>query len=150
MKQALIVGLGGCIGSIARYKLGGFILHHTADWRFPLPTFAINIAGCFLIGVLSAFAERRGFFSPDARLFFFTGILGGFTTFSAFGLESAFLLRRGEWLVCLSYALLSVICGFAGVLLGMRVPTGGNDATPNSALPQTAPHVATPRTSSLE
>lgn len=126
MKQALIVGLGGFIGSIARYKLGGLILQHTVEWRFPLPTFAVNVAGCFIIGALGAFAERRDFFSPDARLFFFTGILGGFTTFSAFGLESANLLRRGEWLVCLSYAVLSVICGFAAVLLGLRVPTGGH------------------------
>ena len=126
MKQALLVGLGGCIGSIARYKLSGLILHHTTEYRFPWPTFAVNVAGCFIIGALGAFAERRGFFTPDARLFCFTGILGGFTTFSAFGLETAFLLRRGEWLVCLSYAIFSVICGVAAVLIGLRIPTGGN------------------------
>ena len=130
MKQALIVGLGGFIGSIARYKLGSIVLHHTTEWRFPVSTFTVNVVGCFVIGVLATLAERRDFFSSDARLFFFTGILGGFTTFSAFGLESVNLLRRGEWLVCLSYAVLSVVCGLGAVFLGLKsVPGSGNRET---------------------
>src|SRR6187200_885608 len=87
MKQAFIVGLGGFIGSIGRYKLGGIILHHTPSWRFPLSTFAINVMGCFVIGALAALVEHRDLFSSDTRLFLFTGLLGGFTTFSAFGYE---------------------------------------------------------------
>ena len=121
MKQALIVGLGGFIGSIARYRLGGLILHHSASWRFPLSTFSINVLGCFVIGALAALAEHRDLFSPDARLFLFTGLLGGFTTFSAFGYEGIFLLRRGEVLVALAYASLSVLCGFAAVWLGFKL-----------------------------
>ena len=124
MKQLLFVGLGGFIGSIGRYKLGGVILHHSATWRFPLSTFAINVLGCFVIGVLAALVEHRDFFTPDARLFLFTGLLGGFTTFSAFGYEAFFLLRRGELAVALAYALLSVIIGLAAVYAGFRIAGG--------------------------
>ena len=121
MKQALIVGLGGFIGSIGRYKLGGMILHHTASWRFPLSTFIVNVVGCFVIGALAALVEHRDIFSADTRLFLFTGLLGGFTTFSAFGYEGIFLLRRGEIGVALAYAGLSVVCGFAAVWLALKL-----------------------------
>jgi CrcB protein len=121
MKQALIVGLGGFIGSIGRYKLGGFILHRSVDWRFPLSTFAINVAGCFLIGLLAALAEHRGFFSAETRLFLFTGLLGGFTTFSAFGSEGMLLIRRGEFAVAVAYAFASVVCAFAAVWVGFQL-----------------------------
>jgi protein CrcB len=73
MKQALIVGLGGFIGSVGRYKLGGVILHHSAAWRFPLSTFAVNVIGCFVIGALAGLVEHRDLFSPETRLFLFTG-----------------------------------------------------------------------------
>lgn len=72
MKHTLIVGLGGFIGSICRYKLGGIVLHHAAAWRFPLSTFAVNVFGCFVIGALAALAEHRDLFSADTRLFLFT------------------------------------------------------------------------------
>lgn len=121
MKQALIVGLGGFIGSIGRYHLSGVILHRCVDWRFPVATFLINIAGCFAIGVLAAVVEHRDLFSPDARLFLFTGLLGGFTTFSAFGYEGLFLIRRGEVVTAALYALASVIGGFAAVWLGFKL-----------------------------
>ena len=126
MKQALIVGLGGFIGTIARYKLGGFVLHHSTEWRFPLSTFTINILGCFTIGVLAGLAERRDFFSPDLRLLLFTGVIGGFTTFSAFAYEGVFLCRRGEWFVALLYALLSVVCGFIALWLAIKLVNFGN------------------------
>jgi hypothetical protein len=53
MYQILIVGIGGFLGSVARYKLGGLVLHHTVDWRFPLATFVVNVVGCVVAGVLS-------------------------------------------------------------------------------------------------
>ena len=121
MKQALIVGLGGFIGSVGRYKLGGIILHHSMAWRFPLSTFVVNVIGCFVIGALAALVEHRDFFSPETRLFLFTGILGGFTTFSAFGYEGVFLLRRGEIGIALAYAGLSVVCGLAAVWLAFKL-----------------------------
>jgi CrcB protein len=121
MKQMLLVGLGGFIGSISRYKMGGVILHHTLSWRFPLGTFAVNVLGCFVIGALAALAEHRDLFSPDARLFLMTGLLGGFTTFSAFGYEGVSLLRRGDVGIALAYASLSVVCGFAAVWLALKL-----------------------------
>jgi CrcB protein len=125
MKQMLIVGLGGFIGSIGRYKLGGVILQHTTSWRFPLSTFVVNVLGCFAIGALAALAEHRDLFSADTRLFLLTGLLGGFTTFSAFGYEGVYLLRRGDVGIALAYASLSVVCGLAAVWLALRLFSAG-------------------------
>jgi CrcB protein len=125
MKQALIVGLGGFIGAIGRYKLGGAILHHSANWRFPLSTFAINVIGCFSIGLLAALVEHRDFFTPDTRLFLFSGLLGGFTTFSAFGYEGFFLLRRGDVGIAIAYATLSILCGLFAVWAGFKLLSFG-------------------------
>ena len=111
MIQILFVGLGGCIGSILRFKIGGLILHHTSGWRFPLSTFVVNIVGCALAGVLAALAEKHDFFSPEIRLFLFTGLLGGFTTFSAFGLETVYLIQRQQFSVALFNLLASVLGG---------------------------------------
>lgn len=121
MKGILLVGLGGFAGSIARYKLGGLVLHLTAQERFPWSTFAINVAGCLLAGVLAGLAEEYDFFGPDARLLVFTGLLGGFTTFSAFGLDALFLLRRGEIATALLYAGGSVVVGLAAAWVGWRL-----------------------------
>src|ERR1700724_4295626 len=115
LKEILIVAVGGAIGSVARYKLGGFVLHHTEGWNFPASTFSVNVLGCFVIGILAALVEHHDLFSPSARLLLFTGLLGGFTTFSAFGYESIFLLRRGLVSVAASYVFLSVLCGLASV-----------------------------------
>jgi len=116
-----IVAFGGAIGSVARYKLGGFALHHTQSWDFPVSTFSVNVIGCFVIGVLAALVEHHDLFSPSVRLLLFTGLLGGFTTFSAFGYESVFLLRRGLVSVAAGYVLLSVVCGLGAVLAGLKV-----------------------------
>src|SRR5215475_9249036 len=95
-KQILIVAFGGAVGSVLRYKLG-----------------------CFAIGILAALVEHHDLFSPSIRLLLFTGLLGGFTTFSAFGYESVFLLRRGLASVASGYVMLSVVCGLAAVAGGM-------------------------------
>jgi CrcB protein len=126
MKGMLLVGLGGFAGSIARYKLGGLVLHLTAQGlpsqsRFPWSTFAINVLGCLLAGLLAGLAEEHDFFSPDTRLLVFTGLLGGFTTFSAFGLDGLFLLRRGETATALLYAGGSVVLGLAAAWVGFRL-----------------------------
>lgn len=116
----LVVGLGGFLGAISRYKLGGLVLHHTAHWRFPLSTFLVNLLGCFLIGLMAGAAEKHDCFSPALRLFLFTGVMGGFTTFSAFGYEAFFLVRRGDWSIALLYAGLSVVCGLVAVWAGFK------------------------------
>ena len=121
LKQLIIVAVGGAIGSMLRYKLGGFALHHTQTWNFPVSTFSINVAGCLAIGVLAALVEHHDLFSPSVRLLLFTGLLGGFTTFSAFGYESMFLLRRGLFSIAAGYVLVSVVGGLIAVGVGMKL-----------------------------
>jgi fluoride exporter len=121
LKQILIVGLGGALGSALRYKIGGFALHHTESWNFPLSTFSINVVGCLVIGILAALVEHHDLFSPSIRLLLFTGLLGGFTTFSAFGYETVFLLRRELFAVAAGYVVLSVLGGLAAVFTGMKL-----------------------------
>lgn len=123
MKGILLVALGGAIGSVARYKLSGYVLHHTIDWRFPAGTFAVNVIGCLVAGVLAGLAERHDILTPDARLLLFTGVLGGFTTFSAFGLETMILLKRGELVIASANIVLSVAAGLAALWLGLHLGT---------------------------
>lgn len=121
LKQIIIVSLGGALGSVARYKLGGFILHRTAGSDFPFSTFSINVLGCLLIGILAALVEHHDLFSPSVRLLLFTGLLGGFTTFSAFGYEGFFLFRRNLIGHAMLYITMSVLCGFTAVWIGMKI-----------------------------
>ena len=116
----LLVGLGGFAGAIARYVLGGWVLHQTLGAKFPWSTFVVNIAGCLIMGLLSGLAERLEWFTPQARLLLLTGLLGGFTTFSAFGLETVHLLRRGEIWISTLYAAGSVIICVAAVWVGLK------------------------------
>jgi len=121
MKAILLVGLGGMIGSVARYKAGGWLLHQTVLEKFPYSTFAVNILGCLVAGVLAGLVEKHDLFTADTRLFLFTGLLGGFTTFSAFGLDAIYLVRRGELLTAAAYAGSSVVVGIAAVWIGFRL-----------------------------
>jgi CrcB protein len=121
LRQMLIVAAGGALGSVARYRLSGWVLHQTLDWRFPLGTFVVNVVGCLLVGVLAGLAIRQDFFSTDVRLLLFTGVMGGFTTFSAFGLETFYLLRRGEYLIAGGNMLLSVAVGMAALFAGYHL-----------------------------
>src|SRR5258705_1756512 len=119
MQGILLVALGGAIGSVARYKLSGYVLHHTIDWRFPAGTFAVNVLGCLVAGILAGLAEKHDMLSADARLALFTGVLGGFTTFSAFGLETLYLVRRGDFTIAGANIVLSVVAGLAALFLGL-------------------------------
>jgi len=124
MKPWLLVALGGGAGSLARYLVGAWVggwTAATAPQRFPYGTLAVNLLGCLAIGVLAALAERQPWFGPGARLFLLTGVLGGFTTFSAFGLDAVDLLRRGEVLLAAVYAGASVLLGLAAVWLGLML-----------------------------
>ncbi len=121
MHGTLLVGLGGFLGAILRYRLGAMVAHGTGLVRFPIGTFVVNLAGCLAIGLLAGIVARYHVLGIEARLFLFTGLLGGFTTFSAFGLESVELLRRGEWAVAGLYAGGSVVAGLAAVWLGLKL-----------------------------
>ncbi len=119
MKAILLVALGGAIGSVARYKLSGFVMQHALDWRFPLGTFTVNVVGCLAAGVLAGLAEKHAMFTADTRVLLFAGLLGGFTTFSAFGLETVHLLKRGDIAIATANVVLSVVAGLAALWLGM-------------------------------
>lgn len=118
MKSILLVALGGAIGSVARFKLSGWVLQQATNWRFPLGTFVVNVIGCFIAGLLAGMAVKQDVFTPDARVFLFTGLLGGFTTFSAFGLETLLLFKRGEAGVAIANAVVSVAVGLVVAWLG--------------------------------
>ena len=118
MKAVLLVALGGAVGSVARHLLSGWVLHHSVEWRFPLGTFMVNVIGCFVVGFLGGLVVKHDFFSLEVRVLLFTGIAGGFTTFSAFGLETFYLLRREEFLVAGGYVVSSVVIGLLVLWLG--------------------------------
>jgi CrcB protein len=119
VKAVLLVALGGAIGSVARYKLSTLVMQHVADWRFPAGTFAVNVLGCLVAGALAGLAERQQLVSAEARLLLFTGLLGGFTTFSAFGLETVHLMRRGDWGIAAANVALSVVAALLALWLGL-------------------------------
>lgn len=121
MNSILVVALGGAIGSVARYLLSTWVMQRATDWRFPIGTFVVNLVGCLVIGVLAGLVLKCNHLTTETRLFLFTGIVGGFTTFSAFELETFTLLRNGEVLVAGSYILLSVALGLLALWLGFSL-----------------------------
>ena len=96
MGKIFLAGIGGFLGSILRYSVSGFVQDVSRSIHFPYGTLAVNLIGCFAIGLLSHLAETRGFFTAETRTMVFVGVLGGFTTFSAFGNETINLWREGE------------------------------------------------------
>lgn len=121
MKHILLVALGGAIGSVARFKMSGLVLHATPNWRFPASTLAVNLIGCLIAGLLAGMAVKQDVFTPEARVFLFTGLLGGFTTFSAFGLETLLLLKRGEAGVAVANVVVSIVVGLLVAWLGYGI-----------------------------
>jgi CrcB protein len=117
----LYVALGGALGSVSRYLLGTWTQSLSKSIDFPYGTLTVNLIGCFLIGFLSQLAEVRGAFMSESRAFVFIGILGGFTTFSAFGNETLNLLRDGEAFNALANIGANVILGLLLVWLGRAV-----------------------------
>ena len=88
---------------------------------FPYGTLAVNVVGCLLIGVLAGLAATRTILGVDTRAFLIVGVLGGFTTYSAFGLETVELIRRGEFFVGLSNVVLQITLGLAAVWVGLKI-----------------------------
>jgi fluoride exporter len=119
-RSILLVGIGGFVGSIARY-LVSILLAGYASTVFPFATLIVNLAGCFLIGLLFALSERGNILSPEWRIFLTTGFCGGFTTFSTFSYESLRLMNDGEYLYMALYVLISVIIGLAATYIGILI-----------------------------
>ena len=113
----LLIALGGAVGSVVRYVVGGAI-QRTSDSGFPLGTMFVNVSGCFLIGVLvRQFLNMQ--LSPELRALLIVGFCGGFTTFSTFSAETLGLIEGGEYGRAAGYVVLSVTLCLAATLAGM-------------------------------
>lgn len=121
MNKVWLVGIGGFIGSISRYLLGGYLNRFSQNSSLPYETLVINVVGCFLLGILAGLAEFRGVFSPEIRVFFFIGILGGFTTFSTFSFETIQLIRDNQIGWAMINIMLQVFLGLAGTWTGLSL-----------------------------
>ncbi|NOT21444.1 MAG: fluoride efflux transporter CrcB [Nitrospiraceae bacterium] len=116
--KLLLIGAGGFIGSVLRYVIGGTVQTLSQSVAFPYGTLAVNILGCFCIGFLSELVDTRALIGAETRAFLVVGILGGFTTFSAFGNETMNLMRDGEAALALMNVGTQVLLGLGAVWLG--------------------------------
>ena len=121
MYNTLLVGIGGFVGSIFRYWLSGSAQQVTNNAVFPFGTLAVNVLGCFIIGMLSQLGEDHGLLTVERRLLLVTGFLGGFTTFSAFGNETMNLFRDGRVLLAIGNTTGHILLGLVAVWLGRSV-----------------------------
>ena len=119
MYTLLLVGLGGFIGAILRYVLGGWIQNSFVN--FPVGTLVINTTGSFFIGLIMYLSEYQGLFSDDTRIFLTIGILGGYTTLSTFGYESFRLLDDSKFALMTINVVATVLFSIMAVYLGKIV-----------------------------
>jgi len=120
MNSFIVVGLGGAIGSAFRHavNIGSARLLGVG---FPYGTFVVNVAGSLAMGILAGYFAFRGETQQAWRLFLATGILGGFTTFSAFSLDVALLYERGQLWLALTYAVGSVVLSILALFVGLSI-----------------------------
>jgi len=131
MNRLALIALGGAFGSVCRYQLSVWMLQFAggtaeAPPRFPIGTFVVNLLGCLVAGLLAGGIARHGWFTPDVRAMLIVGVMGGFTTFSAFGLETLALLRRGDVAMAAVYVIASVVLGVLLAGLGWWVVARGS------------------------
>lgn len=120
MKQLLLVGLGGFIGSVLRFLISK--LNHSSHFlSLPMGTLAVNIIGSLIIGLLIGISVKGNLISSDLKLFLMVGLCGGFTTFSTFSAENMLLLQNGQIMTALLYMILSIVLGLLAVLGGYLV-----------------------------
>ncbi len=119
MKLILAIGTGSFIGGVLRYLLSQFMQTKFLS-TFPFGTLTVNIIGCFLIGLVFGLTDR-GNLTQEWRLFLVTGLLGGFTTFSAFSAETVGLLRDGQFWYATAYILASVFIGLTATFIGNAI-----------------------------
>lgn len=122
-RHAVAVVLGGGVGSFLRFAAGAWAVHHYPSARFPWATLGVNWLGCLLIGLIYGWVEERTMLGVSLRYFLITGFLGGFTTFSAFGMETVYLLKRGEAGMAWVYIAASVAGGLLLIWAGERLST---------------------------
>jgi fluoride exporter len=117
------VGLGGAVGSVARYLLTVVIQQHAGS-GFPFGTLVVNVTGSIVLGFLMRYGLETAATSPEMRLLLTTGFCGGYTTFSTFSYETARLLEDGEWRRGATYVLASVLLSLGGMLVGFALARG--------------------------
>ena len=121
--RLLLVLAGGALGSGARYLVSVWMAERFGV-MFPWGTFAVNVAGSFLIGLIATLADDLGRINPETRVFLVAGVLGGFTTFSSFSLEALRLVEGREAVRAVLYAAGSVTLGLAAAALGVALGRG--------------------------
>ena len=121
----LMVAAGGLIGASLRYLAATWVQSATGDGAFPYGTLAVNAAGCLVIGLAAGYAEARQPLSSEAQGFLVVGVLGGFTTFSAFGIDTIRLIRDGAYLAGSINVVLQVAVGLAAVVIGLHLAQWG-------------------------
>ena len=123
ISHIVLVGAGGFAGSVLRYALSGAVHRCLPFSHFPFGTLAVNVIGCGLIGLFAGLADARQVVGPALRLVLFLGVLGGFTTFSTFSLETLALVRDGEPLKAGANVMGSVALCLGGVWAGYAAAT---------------------------
>ncbi len=124
MTRIMAIAAAGALGAVARYGLAGLV-HRWSGLRFPVGTLAVNVLGCFLLGLLASLTLVRWPVGPTLRAALLVGLLGAFTTFSAFSFETLTLLREGPlWRAALNVGLSVLLCllaAWGGVTLAARI-----------------------------
>jgi CrcB protein len=120
MQNILLAAVGGAIGSVLRYLVGVF----STRWfgpSFPWGTLTVNVVGAFVIGLMVEMIARRFNASPELRVFIVTGIIGGFTTWSSFTLDTMVLFERGATTAAFAYVVGSLVVSFAAIFAGLAL-----------------------------
>ena len=120
LKQILLVGIGGGIGSILRFLISQLTVREKVI-SFPVATFTVNIVGCLMIGLFLGCSFKHLAIDSNMKALLITGLCGGLTTFSAFSLENFQLYQSGNYTTLIIYVLASIIIGFAAVWIGITM-----------------------------
>ena len=118
--RLLLIAVFGAAGTLARYGLQGLVQVKMGS-TFPYGTLAINLTGCFFLGLIGQFTLNRMVISPELRMAIAVGFFGGYTTFSSFGWETAKMLEAGEWIWATTYVASSVVLGLFLSVAGIRL-----------------------------